>query len=178
MPKTKVRLHICGTDYIITADDNEQYVRSIGAEVERRMQEVMEGNPRISLTMAAILTALSCCDDCTKATDSADNLRAQLKDYLTESARFRSENDEYRRENDRLKKEIADLKSKYEKAPAAKPVPAHQAPVTTQPLRPASSNVPAHSAQHRLAPELAPGQKRELSPEEFLSLLDTEKDEL
>ena len=49
---------------------------------------------------------------CKKATASADNLRAQIKDYLEDSARARMEVDVARREIERLNREISNLRNK------------------------------------------------------------------
>ena len=61
---------------------------------------------------AAVLVALDNADASKKATASADNLRAQIKDYLEESARARMEVDVARREVERLNREISDLRDK------------------------------------------------------------------
>lgn len=49
------------------------------------------------MTMAAVLSALSYCDTANKANISADNLRAQLKEYLSDASRYRSQYEESRR---------------------------------------------------------------------------------
>ena len=56
------------------------------------------------MTMAAVLAALDYCDEAVKATESADNLRSQIKDYLEDSSQARMEADEARRENEKLKR--------------------------------------------------------------------------
>ena len=61
---------------------------------------------------AAVLVALDNADASKKATASADNLRAQIKDYLEDSARARMEVDVARREVERLNREISDLRDK------------------------------------------------------------------
>ena len=58
MGKNKVRLSLFGTDYIITSDEEESYVRRIGDEVEKRITANMQQNTRISVLMSAVLTAL------------------------------------------------------------------------------------------------------------------------
>lgn len=65
MPKIKVRLSICGADYILIADDDEDYVRCIADEVEKRMQAVMEENPRASITTAGCFNGIEIVMICT-----------------------------------------------------------------------------------------------------------------
>lgn len=62
--------------------------------------------------MAALITALSYCDDAHKASSGADNLRSQIKDYLEDSSRSRMEAEEARREIDRMKREIQTLRAR------------------------------------------------------------------
>ena len=70
-------------------------------------------NLRICGSSYTILSvALDQADACKKATASADNLRAQIKDYLEDSARARMEVDVARREIERLNREISNLRSK------------------------------------------------------------------
>lgn len=109
--KSKVRLNVCGTDYFIASDDDESYIRAIGDEVDARMSEIMSAS-NVSTTMAAVLCALDCADDAHKANETADGLRAQIKDYLEESSRARLEADEAKREIERLRRELQGLRQR------------------------------------------------------------------
>lgn len=149
MGKNRVRLTICGTECVVSSDDTESYVRSVGEEVEKAIQDITDKNERVSLTMAAIITALSFCDDAHRASAAADNLRSQIKDYLEDSSRARLETEEARREMERMKKEIQTLRARLntegepvEKAEPA-PKPAHQAaPAAKRPEPPARPAAP------------------------------------
>lgn len=110
MGKNRIRLSLFGTDYIITSDEEESYVRRIGDEVEKRITANMQQNTRISVLMSAVLTALDYCDEAKKANQNADNLRGQIKDYLEESAKARMEAGEARREIENMKREIQTLR--------------------------------------------------------------------
>lgn len=109
-PKNRVRLNICGTEYVISSDEPEAYVLELGAELDRSMRSLMNGDPRLSTTMAAVLTAITIEDEARKATASADNLRSQIKEYLSDNARARSEAEDARREAERLRAELQELK--------------------------------------------------------------------
>lgn len=112
MSKNRVKLNICDTECVVASDDEEAYVRSIGNEVEKAIHSITEKNERVSLTMAALITALSYCDDAHKAASGADNLRSQIKDYLEDSSRSRMEAEEARREIERMKREIQTLRAR------------------------------------------------------------------
>ena len=102
----KVRLHICGSEYALTTDETPAYMEEIAGRVERAMKELMS-NPRISITMAAVLVALDGMDTAEKALKSADNLRAQMKEYLDDNAKSRMEADRLRNENALLRQKLA-----------------------------------------------------------------------
>ena len=131
MSKNRIKLNICGCECIISSEDSESYMRSVGDEVQKTISSIMERNDRISITLAAITAALSYCDNARKAADTAENLRGQIKDYLEDSSHARLEAEESRREIERLKREIQTLRSRLssggeepsEGAPAEKAPP-------------------------------------------------------
>ena len=110
MPLQKIRMTIAGAEYAITTDDEEEYVRRLGEEVDRAMAEAMNGNARISANMAAVLVAITKADQAHKAEESADRLREQMKGYLDDNARAHQEADAARREADALRRELQDLR--------------------------------------------------------------------
>lgn len=107
----KVKLTICGTDYVLSTDEKEAYMRDLAGRVERAMQE-LQNNPRISTTMAAVLVALNSEDTAQKALEAADNLRAQMKGYLDDNAHARQEAAAARQEAERLRQENSLLRQK------------------------------------------------------------------
>ena len=111
--KNRDRLEICGTEYIITSDEPERYMLELGAQLDRDMRTLMNGDPRVSTTMAAVLAAMNNADIARKATDAADNLRALMKEYLDDNARARQDAENARREADRLRREIQDMQDKF-----------------------------------------------------------------
>ncbi len=113
MEKTKVRLQICGTDYtIVSAEDDAEYMRGIGAELNEKMRELQAENPRLSITQCAVLCALDYLDAYKKAESGAENLRSQIQDYLEDAARARTDSEITKRELDRVAKELAALRAK------------------------------------------------------------------
>ena len=112
MEKNRVNLRICGSSYAILSEDDPEYVEELGELIDSEMKGVSQSSPTLSTTQCAILVALDQADACKKATASADNLRAQIKDYLEDSARARMEVDVARREIERLNREISNLRSK------------------------------------------------------------------
>lgn len=112
MEKNKVQIKICGATYSILTDDDMEYVEELGEMIDSEMKNISTSNPSLSSIQCAVLVALDQADACKKATASADNLRAQIKDYLEDSARARMEVDVARREIERLNREISNLREK------------------------------------------------------------------
>lgn len=112
MEKNRVSLRICGNSYTIVTEDDPDYVEELGELIDKEMRAIGQEAPSLSTTQCAVLVALDQADACKKATASSDNLRAQIKDYLEDSARARMEVDVARREIERLNREISNLRSK------------------------------------------------------------------
>lgn len=185
MSRNRIKLNICGVEFALTADDSESYIRAIAEEVETAVQDIVDRNDRISVTIAALLTALNYCDERRKAVDSADHLRSQIKDYLEDSARARTEADEARRESERLKKELQTLRARLseqtEQAAKAAPEPAPEQdkPVQKQ-AKPAQKAPRPQSAYTRAAREHIPGEHAQTvveDPEGFMSFFEKKDDE-
>lgn len=110
MEKNKVKLSICGNDYYITTDDDPKYVSELGNSLDEKLTKIVHENSRLSITQAAILASLDYADIAKKASDTADNLRSQIKEYLEDSARYKMEAEVARRDIERLNKEIQALR--------------------------------------------------------------------
>ena len=69
----------------------------------------------MSTSMASIFTALEFCDEATKAREAADNLRSEIKEYLDDAVRTKSEAAEFRKREQNLNRELRELHTKFEK---------------------------------------------------------------
>ncbi|MCI2047433.1 MAG: cell division protein ZapA [Faecalibacterium sp.] len=106
----KVRVTIAGAPYVISTTDTEEYVSGLAGQLDTDLQEVLQANPNLSVTRAAVFCALDYLDRVKKSTGSADNMRNQIKDYLADAAKAKLDADEARREVERLKREVQYLK--------------------------------------------------------------------
>jgi cell division protein ZapA (FtsZ GTPase activity inhibitor) len=161
MSKNKIKLTICGVSCSILSDDTEEYVQSVGREVEAAIEAVTSKNERASLTLAAIITALNFCDTSHKALDAADNLRSQIKDYLEDSSKARLEVDEARREIEKMKKEIQTLRARLDEREGTPHTPPAAAPAAAPLQRPDGqpSGVQKGSFSNPLKPSITPEQE-------------------
>ena len=97
MARNRVKVQIGGTDFVISSDESEEYIRTIGRRVDRQIKQLMDENPRLSMNMAAVLTAVDNADRVQKAEAATDNLRQQVAEYLEENKALREEMDALRR---------------------------------------------------------------------------------
>ena len=112
MEKTKVRAVICGTTYtIVSEEDTPEYMQELAQTLDAKMNEMLEANPRLSITQAAVLCALDYMDVYKKAESSSENLRSQIQDYLEDAARARTDSEITKRELERVSKELAALRA-------------------------------------------------------------------
>jgi len=110
MAANRVKLTICGANYVIVSEDEESYVQELGTRLDEEMNELMTKNQAISVTGAAVLKALDYLDELRKATMSADNMRGQVRDYLEDAAKARLATQEAQQEIARLRRQIEQMK--------------------------------------------------------------------
>lgn len=108
MSKNKIKLTICNMPCSLISDDTEDYVLSVGKEVEKAIEDITRQSDRASTTMAAIITALNFCDSAHKANEDADHLRVQVKDYVEELEAARKREQELTTELEALRARTAE----------------------------------------------------------------------
>lgn len=109
MPTSKVRLSICGSSYVVSTTESESYMQNLADRLNLDMNELMASSKSVSITTAAVMTALNYRDELEKASGSADNMRRQIKDYLEDAASAKMAAEELRRENASQKRRIEEL---------------------------------------------------------------------
>ena len=107
MATSKVRLNICGSSYVVNTSESEDYMKNLADRLNLDMNELMANS--VSITTAAVMTALNYRDELEKASGSADNMRRQIKDYLEDAASAKMAAEEARRENASLKRRVDEL---------------------------------------------------------------------
>ncbi|MCI6771720.1 MAG: cell division protein ZapA [Oscillospiraceae bacterium] len=115
MDRNKVKLNIGGAEYSILTDDDASYAIALGKEVDLALDKIMKENPRLSMTQAAVMLALSYADEYKKTSTSAEHLREQIKDYLDDASDAKSKADWARREAEKAKRDLEDSKLEVER---------------------------------------------------------------
>lgn len=103
--KKKVSITVGGTEYTVVTHEDAEYTQKLAEEVDECITD-MCNNSRISITAAAILTAVNFCDRLRKYEQEADSLGEQIEGYLHAASEQLEKYNELKRENEKLKKDI------------------------------------------------------------------------
>jgi len=102
----KVKIQVSNMDFVLTTNEEPNYVLSLASELDNDLTEVIKGNPSLSINQALVLCCISYIDNYKKSENNSDNMRNQLTDYLEDAAKARIELDETKRELERLKRKL------------------------------------------------------------------------
>ena len=101
----RITVSICGEEYTLLAEENPSYMQKVAALVDAKMSEIMNAG-RVSRMDAAVLTAANMADEMLKQQISSENLRSQLKGYLDDANKAKSELSECKREIFKLQQQL------------------------------------------------------------------------
>lgn len=99
--ENRVTITICGEEYTFVAEEAPSYMQKVGAYVNDKMSALLE-SARVGRSDAAVLTAANIADELFKEREAGEALRRQVKDYIDEAAKAKSEASELKRELFRL----------------------------------------------------------------------------
>jgi len=92
MDKNKVEVKIAGKDYTLVGIESDEYIQKIGLYIDKKMNEILRQNNKLSTSMAAVLTAINVADDYVKAHESEIHLKKELKQTHEEIEKLKEEN--------------------------------------------------------------------------------------
>lgn len=107
----KVKVTICGKDFSLKTDEEPGYLIDLAKKVDEEIAGMMSSTESMSIQSAAILVALSAFDEAKKSSDSIDNIRTQIKEYVDEACQARSERDDLLKKEKILKAKISSLEN-------------------------------------------------------------------
>ena len=105
--RNKVEVKIRGRFFTITANEPEEYIYKICSYVDRKMDEILQMNSRLSTDMAALLTAINISDEYYKSHVAEDNLREQILMYDEEAGRYEKQIKELEAQVTQLKEQLS-----------------------------------------------------------------------
>ncbi len=103
--KNKVKITVAGTEYTVLTHESDEYTKNLAKEVDESIREMCT-NGRISITAAAILTAVNLCDRIRKYEQEAESLGEQIEGYLEAASEQLNKYNSLKRENDKLRRDI------------------------------------------------------------------------
>lgn len=92
----KITVSINGAEYTFMSEESPSYMQKVAGLVDEKMSAITAG--RVSRMDAAVLTAVNLADEMLKQQAAAENLRRQVKGYLDEANKVKSELSECKRE--------------------------------------------------------------------------------
>ena len=116
--RNKVEVRIAGKDYKLVGVDSDEHIQKIGLYVDRKMNEVLRANVKLSTSMAAVLTALNIADDYSKLKESDDELRKELEDLRRKFKELSAQTESLIVERERNAKQKSDLQIELAKREA------------------------------------------------------------
>ncbi len=110
MAKSKVRLIVCGVECDLASDENESYVRSIGAEVDESVRKITKETSGLPKSVINVLALMNFCDKARKANEALENLNIRMKEFLGTAAKSQVACEKLKEENGQLKREMERLR--------------------------------------------------------------------
>lgn len=107
----KVKITICGREYNLKTDDSPAYIAGLAKKVDNAITEMLSSSSSMSMQSAAVLAALAAYDELEKANGSIDNIRSQIKEYVDDAGRARTERDKAVKKESELNAKIAALEN-------------------------------------------------------------------
>ena len=107
--KNRVVVTIGGQEFTLLSDRDEAYVRHVAARADEEIQTLAGQMKTAPAAQIAVLAAVNLAEEALETRDTAESLRAQLKDFLEEASRLKQENADLKREITRLRKNSLQL---------------------------------------------------------------------
>lgn len=103
--KTRVKLRIVGSEFVVSADEDKDYIVKISNKVDSRIKEILRESDSMTVAMAAILAALNYCDELEKEKIITEELLKRTETSESIANKTSSELEYLRTENKQLREE-------------------------------------------------------------------------
>lgn len=93
------------------SEDTKEHLETVAEYIDKKISEiVIASGGKLTMQDVSILAAINVADDYFKSDETANNLRAQIKQYIDDASSAEFENNRLRAEISRLKAELAAVK--------------------------------------------------------------------
>lgn len=72
--KSRVEVEICGEQYTIRGSESPEYIEMVAEYVDRKMKQLVDINPKLTTSKAAVLAAINIADELSKLRADYDSL--------------------------------------------------------------------------------------------------------
>lgn len=104
--KNTLRITVGGQKYTLVTGDNAEQAKALAADLDKKVSRILKENASCTYTQAVVLAALDYAQTAKQATESEEKLRSEVRSYLEDSAKAKTERDKANRELERLKQKL------------------------------------------------------------------------
>ncbi len=166
--KTRVRLKIVGSEFVVSADEDKDYIVKISNMVDEKIKALLRQSDSMSVAMAAILAALNYCDELEKEKIITEELLRRTETSESLASRACGELDQLRVENKRLKEEKLGLHKVIDSLQSGAEAAEDKAeePDSPEQLKIPLPNDKSQSATETQIEEIAPSEAKSEEPQQ------------
>ena len=101
--KNIVKISVGGQIYNLATNDKTGEAKALAADLDKKVTRLMKESTGCTYTQAVVLAALDYAQTAKQAMESEQKLRSEVRAYLEDSAKAKTERDKANRELERLK---------------------------------------------------------------------------
>lgn len=109
---SSVTVRVNNKEYQLVGEEKEEYLHTIANYVDKKIKNIMENNPKLSTSEAAILTAMNLADELWKSGEYNEKLSDETEELKSKANNFEREISKLNEENEKLKHEITEAINK------------------------------------------------------------------
>lgn len=113
--KQKLEVRISGRDYTLVSEESPEYIHRVAFYVDQKMKQIEANNPRLSISMSAVLTSLNIGDEFLKEREEKEHLGESVRLKEEELQRVLEQNRSLQQQLDELQKQYQALQIRYAK---------------------------------------------------------------
>lgn len=98
-----LKITVGGQTYNLVTNDRTREAKELAADLDKKVTRLMKENAGCTYTQAVVLAALDYAQTAKHASESEEKLRSEVRSYLEDSAKAKTERDKANRELERLK---------------------------------------------------------------------------
>jgi cell division protein ZapA len=114
MEKKKVNVKIFGNDYTMMGVESEEYIHRVAYQVDKKMRELSEANPKLAISTVAVLVAVNAIDEMYKQKEGLLEKEKEIQKPIEELERTKGQLDILKQQLSANKGESERLRNKLE----------------------------------------------------------------